>query len=334
MNRYQKKYLAATALRDVEYKRFLEYEDSLPDDDELGRTEEYAARAHPYFEAERKWWAARQALIAWCLNQKLLAAKDNRQKAALDKLLSEGIAAIEFDRNDRWWIKDGPGYNAHYGLKSSLPSINNRRVFNSDMSIKELFERAEKTDHRVKIMMEEIEATRKKIYHDRQQEREERERRQAEREALQKDELDMTITEALTRLGKTLELKQYKDGYLSDEAQRDNLRQYLWSDLDDGIKRYRRLKAADIEHAEDCGGYGDIEFDVEDAKTMSSEDYQFLIDLRNIFPEADGWQVEPRAHTGLCETCDAKVERIGIHVSREVGPYTISREYQREYQAN
>jgi hypothetical protein len=207
--------------------------------------------------------------------------------------------------------------------KSKL--INGRYYF-EDPSLLDALERAEENrdadamayrkvinEHkRDKLERERIDATEREEYRARiQQERESKEQREAE-------ELDAALRAVL--IGPFL--AQYKEGLLSERDQRDALRAHFWGELDVNLTSYVRIVHADVCDCE----YSNHDYDVDEAEELSTAGYERLCEIRHIFA-GNAWTIEAREHVGTCTACGAMVTRYSALVSREIGPFMLSKEY-------
>jgi hypothetical protein len=154
-----------------------------------------------------------------------------------------------------------------------------------------------------------------------QEAREARERR--EREARE-------LTDTL--LGELLDgddLERYRAGHMAEEEQRDVLREWAWGDRDqcnwyDALNRYTRLTKGDICNCD----YPQRDFELEEdwEGPLSAAQWTTLKKIKDAFKE-EYWVLGIRKHSGKCGNCDSEIHRLGVHVSRTVGIYTLSREY-------
>lgn len=159
-------------------------------------------------------------------------------------------------------------------------------------------------------------------------EREKKAREEAEAEALAERKAGQ-IAAWVAEKGTENQKSRFADGYLPEEEILDSMREEAFAPLAiAGMwERYKKLRKSDvcagIEYEE--GGYHDeVEFEVEDAATMSAEEYERLLQARALMPHAG---ITVRRHTATCGTCDTEVTRSGLMVRVRVGKLSFSREY-------
>jgi hypothetical protein len=112
------------------------------------------------------------------------------------------------------------------------------------------------------------------------------------------------------------------DNFLAEYEIEYNIRQQAYADLDK-FPRYKKLKSKDV-----CTcdyEYGDINFRVKEADSLTASDYATLQAIKSAAPKDA--QIETRIHIGKCEDCESTAARIGFMVRITVGEFSFSREY-------
>lgn len=141
----------------------------------------------------------------------------------------------------------------------------------------------------------------------------EKERRNAEYEAAAAD--------LVRQVGTPDQIGRLDDSVLPAEERDQIVRDFLFAPLA-GVARYEKLRAADVEHAEDC--CGDVSFEAVDAAGLPTEPWQRLREIRALMPTA---VCTPRLHTGTCESCDGSVARYSVRVAVDWHGKRHTREY-------
>lgn len=113
-------------------------------------------------------------------------------------------------------------------------------------------------------------------------------------------------------------------GLLPQSEVLDEIRGWAFRHLDE-FPRYRKIRASDIAHADDCYDESDIDCAVVNASAMSSEAFEKYRAIRRALPE--GAKIQARSHSCVCESCGKGLARMSARVEIVVGHFTFSREY-------
>lgn len=158
----------------------------------------------------------------------------------------------------------------------------------------------------------------------------------AEAEAKAKAEAERTEMEWLARYGTGNQRARHAEGLLPDEELLALVRGVVFGGLDylaDGTqrRRYQRLHVADHAHHEECSDSDRVTFNVEEAQSLTAEQYDALCEVRALVASAPiPLVVEAREHVASCGGCpgtdDVRI-RYSLHVSGTWAGRMISREY-------
>jgi hypothetical protein len=146
-------------------------------------------------------------------------------------------------------------------------------------------------------------------------------------EKLRTEAQDSQIREWVIKHGTTDQQERQKAKVLPREEIVDCIRGYAFSVLD-RFDRYDRLQAPDVcesEYSDECA---DVSFDVENAESVTSEQWQAIQEIEAELSQRDDVITTIRRHYGECDCgCDGKAERFSIRVEITVDAFTFSREY-------
>lgn len=119
------------------------------------------------------------------------------------------------------------------------------------------------------------------------------------------------------------QIARLQAGVLPEQEIIDLIRDEAYEQLET-YKRYTKLKKADVCDGDDEYDRHEVSFDVENAETMTAEEYDTVQVFKKLAPNAT---ITLRRHIGECEECESKVDRMGIMVEITVGEFNFSREY-------
>jgi hypothetical protein len=117
---------------------------------------------------------------------------------------------------------------------------------------------------------------------------------------------------------------RYSLGLLPESEVIDAIRGAAYAALD-GFPRYSKIRMADIDHDDDCGGFGELSCATSPAAALTASEYDAYTAIQEAAP-ADA-ELEALAHACTCSECHASVVRRSVRVVIRVGELTFSREY-------
>jgi hypothetical protein len=161
---------------------------------------------------------------------------------------------------------------------------------------------------------------------------------QAKAEALlskQTKEKEKTIEAWVAMHGTDSQQARFKEGFLPNDELWSAIRAWVFGPLDlEPFERYAWIEDGDVDHTDDCHGYGECEilYDVEDIKGLDEEQYEVLVSMRQRAKECPiKVDLEPRIHTAMpyCASDDnpCVMKRCSVLVNTEFCGRPLSREY-------
>jgi hypothetical protein len=113
-------------------------------------------------------------------------------------------------------------------------------------------------------------------------------------------------------------------GLLPESEVIDAIRGAAYAALD-GFPRYVKIRMADIDHEDDCGGFGELSCATSPAGALTASEYDDFTAIQRAAP-ADA-ELEALAHACSCSECHATTVRRSVRVAIKVGELSFSREY-------
>jgi len=159
-----------------------------------------------------------------------------------------------------------------------------------------------------------------------EKEREEKEEqlKRERKEQRQKEKWDF-LRNFITKHGDKSEQERLAENLLSEEEAVSIVRDHTFAPLD----RFDRYEKTDAIHGDECyrSGECDESWDVEPAASVNRGVWDSTSEIRRTAKEM-GAEWTFQTHTCITSECEEETRKFGLLVSKKVGPFTLSREYE------